>query len=159
MHFPDNFQLPSTAHVFRGAELHHSTGAIPAEGQEALAAALLVPGPICCDCVVTSVLWPLSARGDRATGPSCASSTSLVQTLAAFQGSVRAHCSPARVITLAISAQAKGSKAAHRSGFQVGKVYHSLTVVTTSWECTGGAQPLKEPWINGGIYPEHRLLA
>lgn len=67
-----DFQLPSTVQGFRGAELHHSTGAIPAEGEEALAAALLVPGTICCDCVVTSVLWPLSARGDRAMGPSCA---------------------------------------------------------------------------------------
>lgn len=112
-----------------------------------MAATLLVPGTICWNCVATSVLWPLSARGDRARGPSCASSTSLVQTLAAFQGSVQAH--PARVITLAISAQAKGSKAPHRSGFQVEKVHHLLTAVTTSWECTGEAQALKEPWING----------
>lgn len=76
-------------------------------------------------------------------------STSLGQTLAAFQGRVRAHRSPARVITLAISAQAKGSKVPHRPGFQVEKVHHLLTAVTTSWESTGEAQSLKEPRRKG----------
>lgn len=57
-----DFQLVSTVQVFRGAELHHSTGAIPTEGEEALAATLFVPGTICCNCGDISALAPVSPR-------------------------------------------------------------------------------------------------
>lgn len=46
--------------------------------------------------------------------------TSTLQT-ASFQDSIRVHCRRARMITLAISAEAKVSKAPHASDFQVKK--------------------------------------
>lgn len=54
-------------------------------------------------------------------------STSALWTLAAFQDSVRVHCRRAKMITLAISAEAKVSKAPHRPDFQVEKAHHLLT--------------------------------
>lgn len=70
----------------------------------------------------------------------------------ADSGSVSRQCPssprPCQDDNLGHICPAKGSKAPHGSGFQVEKVPHLLTAVTPSWECTGEAQPLKEPWRN-----------
>lgn len=59
-----NFLLLSTVQVFTTTELHRSLGAIPTEDlrEDGLAAIQLIPGTICSNSVVTSVLWLLSAR-------------------------------------------------------------------------------------------------